>query len=149
MTDLLVALTGSTTRAYTLAILAGSRVPQTGYRIARLAGLSAPNVYLALRRLSEAGLVRQRVGGWVLVNEKVRSLCEGQGPLFERRFSLSEKIRAGRSQPVTRRRAPAYPRGTPRPSASARRLLREFSRSPTKNSLLRAAGLRESQHKVQ
>jgi hypothetical protein len=148
MTDVLVALTGSTTRAYSLAILASSRVPQTGYRIAKLAGLSAPNVYLELQRLSEAGLVQKQTGGWLLVNEKVRSLCEGQGPLFESRYSLTEKGRTGQNQSVRGRSPAPVPSGSTRPPASARKILREFSQSPTKNSLLRAAGLRESRHKM-
>ncbi len=147
MTEPLVAVMGSVTRAYSLAILAGSRVPMTAYRIAQLGELSPPNVYLELRRLARDGVVAKRPGGWVLLDERVRAFCEGRGPLFERRFSLEAKrkwyrenrsrIRTLRAQPIPERRA--------RRGAEPRRM-REFRRSRTKDALLRAAGLKVSRH---
>ena len=88
MDDPLVAVMGSVTRARTLAILAGTRVPQTAYRVAKLGSLSAPNVYIELRRLEKAGIVGRQPYGWILTDERVRRFCEGLGPLFRNQFSL-------------------------------------------------------------
>jgi DNA-binding transcriptional ArsR family regulator len=148
MTDSLLTVVGSVTRAYTLAVLSGTRLPITAYRIAKLAGLSAPNVYVELRRLASAGVVERRAGGWLLTDERARAFCEGRGPLFERVLSLEAKGRWGRENRgrLSRLRSEPLPRGVawtgPEP-----RIMRQFSRSPTKNRLLRAAGLRVSRHK--
>jgi DNA-binding transcriptional ArsR family regulator len=148
MTDSLVAVVGSVTRAYSLAVLAGTRQPVTAYRIAKLANLSAPNVYVELRKLASAGVVELRDGGWVLADERVRAFCEGRGPLFERVLSLEAKrrwVRENRGR-LSRLRGEPLPRGAawtgPQP-----KLMRQFSRSTTKNRLLRDAGLRVSRRK--
>lgn len=148
MPDSLVAVMGSVTRAYTLAILAGSRVPRTAYRIARLADLSPPNVYMELRRLASAAVVEKVEGGWVLVDDRVRAFCEGRGPLFERSLSLEQKrgwrrenrfrISQMLKQPVPQIQAKRGPEP---------KILREVGRSLTKNKALRAAGLTESRHR--
>jgi DNA-binding transcriptional ArsR family regulator len=148
MADLLVSVIGSVTRAYTLAVLAGTRVPQTAYRIAKLADLSPPNVYVELRKLARAGIVCRKEGGWVLEQDRVRAFCEGQGPLFERTVSLERK----REWRVKNRRRISQILRQPIPEVEAKKgpepkVLREFSRSRTKNELLRAAGLSESQHR--
>jgi len=148
MVDSLLSVIRSVTRAYTLAVLAGSRVPMTAYRIASLAELSPPNVYVELRRLAKAGVVEERERGWLLVDERVRAFCEGQGPLFSRRYTLEAKRRWSRENRA--RIAELKSRPLPRTEewkGRPPRLMREFSRSPTKNRLLRAAGLRESRHK--
>ena len=145
MDEPLVVVLRSVTRAYTLSVLAGTRIPQTAYRIAKLAGLSAPNVYLELGRLEKAGVVKREPKGWLLVNEKVRAFCEGTGPLNRRRFSLQDRVRLTQGDVRPLGRAQIRPKlrdeGTP-----GSRMLREFSRSKTKNALLRAAGLRTSRH---
>jgi DNA-binding transcriptional ArsR family regulator len=148
MPDNLVAVIGSATRAYTLAVLAGSRLPLTAYRIAKLADLSPPNVYVELRRLAGSGIVEARDGGWVLLDDRVRAFCERRGPLFERRFTLEAKrewARRNRGRISTALRKP-IPRGVPGKGPETP-LMREFSRSPRKNALLRAAGLKVSRHK--
>ncbi len=141
-----LAILGSVTRAYSLSVLAGTRVPQTAYRIAKLAGLSAPNVYLELKRLAEVGVVRRTPSGWLLEDARIRALCEGTGPLFRRRFSLDQRSRlaAGDNRPLSPPLAGVS--SDRRPNREPRRL-REFRRSPTKNLLLRAAGLRPSRHR--
>jgi DNA-binding transcriptional ArsR family regulator len=149
MDDWLSTVTGSVTRAYSLAILAGTRVPQTAYRIAKLGGLSPPNVYVELRRLAANGIVSKQGGGWVLVNDRVRTLCEGQGPLNRMRSSLEDKRTWFREN--GRRMARIRTKPVPaRPAWNGREpgIMRQFSRSPTKNGLLRAAGLRESRHRA-
>ena len=148
MGDPLLSVIGSRTRAYALAILAGTRIPQTAYRIAKLGALSAPNVYVELRNLAKAGVVEKRESGWVLSDDRVRQFCEGQGPLYERRVTLESK----RGWARRNRRRIAQVLSQPLPAGVSRRgpgekLLREFSRSPTKNDLLRAAGLRVSRHR--
>ena len=145
MRDRLVTVLGSSTRAYSLAILAGTRIPLTGYRISKLAGLSPPNVYAELGRLEAAGVVRRQRGGWTLVDDKVRSLCEGAGPLFRRTFTLNLRRRPRRDD---RRPLGGGPEALSRTvkQEAVSRLLLEFSRSPSKNTLLRAAGLKPSRH---
>jgi DNA-binding transcriptional ArsR family regulator len=148
MTDSLLAVVGSVTRAYSLAVLSGTRQPMTAYRIAKLANLSAPNVYLELRKLAGAGVVERRDGGWVLADERVRAFCEGRGPLFESVLSLEAKRRWAREN----RRRLSRLRSEPPSGAVAwtgpqPKLMRQFSRSTTKNGLLRAAGLKASKHK--
>ena len=146
MKDPLVAVMRSVTRAHTLSVLAGTRVPQTAYRIAKLAGLSPPNVYVELRRLENAGVVRKDPIGWLLVNDKVRVFCEGSGPLYRRRFS--PELRAKRARGGTRPLGAALRSRTVLKKVDQEpRVLREFSRSTTKNALLRAAGLRPSRHR--
>lgn len=148
MSDSIVSVMGSVTRAYTLAILAGTRLPQTGYRIAKLASLSPPNVYVELRKLARDGIVERRKAGWVLLDERVRTFCEGQGPLFERSFSLDDK----RAWVRKNRRRISRVLKLPIPSAESSRsrtprFMDEFGRSRTKNELLRAAGLSTSRHR--
>ena len=148
MTNSLVSVIGSVTRAYSLAVLAGTRVPLTAYRIAKLADLSPPNVYLELRKLARAGVIARSEGGWTLVDERVRAFCEGQGPLFEKRFSIESKrdwTRKNRDRIARLRRQP-IPKGREW-SGPVPRLMSEFRRSPTKNALLQAAGLQASEHK--
>jgi len=146
-TGQLVAITGSVNRAYTLAILSGTRVPRTAYRIAKLAGLSPPNVYLELRRLEKRGLVQREAGGWVLISDRVRALCEGTGPLFQRKTAANPRLSPVRSgRPTAGRLRPLPDRLATDQNGRVPRILREFSQSPTKNALLRAAGLRESEH---
>ncbi len=147
MPDTLVSVIGSVTRAYTLAILSGTRVPTTAYRISALANLSPPNVYVELRRLAQAGVVEKRGKGWVLVDDRVRTFCEGRGPLFERRLSLETKREWSRENRylIAKLKKRPIPSGE-EPSGPEPRLMREFSRSTTKNRLLKAAGLKESRH---
>jgi len=144
----LVSVIGSVTRAYTLAVLAGTRVPQTAYRIAKLADLSPPNVYVELRKLARSGIVEAREGGWVLLDERTRAFCEGRGPLFERRLSIEAKRKwVGQNRRrISRMLKLPLPRGEPRRGPGPR-LMGEFRPSRSKNELLRAAGLRPSRHK--
>ncbi len=147
MKEPLVVVVGSVTRAYALSVLAGSRVPQTAYRVAKLADLSPPNVYLELRRLESAGIVRRLPNGWLLVNERVRTFFEGTGPLSRRGFSPELRAKLARGDT---RQLGAGSRGRPglTKGGGDPRVLREFSRSTTKNASLRAAGLRPSRHRA-
>jgi DNA-binding transcriptional ArsR family regulator len=149
MPDPMVAVMGSVTRAYALAVLAGTRVPQTAYRVAKLADLSPPNVYVELRRLARSGIVEKRKGGWVLLDERVRTFCEGRGPLFERKLTLEAKREWSRKNrrrisELLRQPVPVWEPATGREP----RLLREFSKSRAKNVLLRAADLKLSRHRA-
>jgi len=145
MRDRLVAVLGSTTRAYSLAILAGTRIPLTAYRISKLAGLSPPNVYAELGRLEASGVVRRQREGWILVDDKVRSLCEGAGPLFQQTFTLDLRKGPGRGDKRPLGWGPKALFRTGEQGTESKRLL-EFSQSPSKNTLLRAAGLKPSRH---
>ena len=65
---------GSADRVRVLAVLANASRPPTAYRVARVAGVAAPNVYRELKRLLQVGEVR-RAGpsraGWELVDPDI------------------------------------------------------------------------------
>lgn len=72
----LLALFGSATRVRTLATLAHASGPLTGYRIARLSGLSPTKTYAELHRLQRANIVLMRPTstgrrGWQLADPDV------------------------------------------------------------------------------
>jgi DNA-binding transcriptional ArsR family regulator len=66
----LVALFGSETRVSVLAALAGASSPFTGYRVAKVADVQPIKAYSELRRLRNAGIVRE------MRDEKGRSVWE-------------------------------------------------------------------------
>ncbi len=82
----LVALFGSATRVRTLAALAMAPGPITGYRIARMCGISPTKTYAELYRLRRANVVREQPTatgrrGWLLSDPDV-------GALLRRRASF-------------------------------------------------------------
>lgn len=88
----LVALFGSATRVRTLAALATAPGPMTGYRIARICGISPTKTYAELYRLRSANVVQERPTptgrrGWQLSDPDV-------GALLRRRahFTSSESV---------------------------------------------------------
>jgi hypothetical protein len=75
----LVALFGSATRVRTLAALATAPGPITGYRIARMCGISPTKTYAELYRLRSANVVREQPTatgrrGWLLSDPDVGAL---------------------------------------------------------------------------
>ena len=75
----LVALFGSATRVRTLAALATAPGPITGYRIARICGISPTKTYAELYRLRSANVVREQPTatgrrGWLLSDPDVGAL---------------------------------------------------------------------------
>ncbi|MGA8302726.1 MAG: hypothetical protein WA691_05785 [Thermoplasmata archaeon] len=70
----LLAMCGSETRLRTLAVLASAYRPMTAYRVAKVGEVPVQKAYEEMRRLSEAGLVAWRGGGWALIDDDVRAL---------------------------------------------------------------------------
>ncbi len=79
----LVTLFGSETRVSVLAALAGASSPFTGYRIAKIADVQPIKAYAELRRLRDAGIVREIPGkkgrsAWELPPGEIRSFVGGR-----------------------------------------------------------------------
>jgi ribosomal protein S16 len=150
-------LFGSDARVRTLAVLANSRSPMTGYRIAKVGSFSPTKAYAELRRLGSAGLIRKEGNGWVLLDDDVRLLLQKKvrwtwldawdrdriGWEQETPRLLSESLSSSRE---ARARNPYFlrPRGY-RPTRDARKVVEELRRPPSKDRLLRRRGLRTSE----
>lgn len=153
----IVAFCGSETRARTLGVLANAEFPMSGYRVARVAGVPEPKVYLELRRAVKAGIVRREPGGFQLTDADLRALLRRRIRLYwakdwdRTRSSWPSEtprlLRAGLTAIRERlRKEPAYlrPKGwSPPPAALA--LARELDRAPEKDARLRRRSRRTSQ----
>jgi len=142
----------------TLAVLANTDEPFTGYRVAKIAGLPPIKVYQELRRALAAGLVQRAPGGagYVLSDPEVRLLLQRRVRIrWEDEWDVARRgwaqetprlLAIGLAQ--TRRRLrddPNYlrpPGWVPPPTA--RKWDREIRRSPSKDVALRRAGRRTS-----
>jgi hypothetical protein len=71
---ILTSLFGSRNRLMTLAVLANSDEPLTGYRVAKVAHLPRQKVYPEIRRGIKAGLIRRSGAGYSLADPDVRAL---------------------------------------------------------------------------
>jgi hypothetical protein len=131
---LLVAAFGSETRVRTLAALAGARRPMTAYRVAKVGGVPVQKAYEEFGRLCQSGLVAQREGGWVLVDNDVRLLLRKRVRVgwSEDRFS-GETERERRADEVKARSTAWFDpsRYKPNPAVAAR-YAKEFARPPEK-----------------
>lgn len=78
----LAALCGSETRALTLGVLANAELPMSGYRIAKVADLPRPKVYVELAKAIAAGSVRKGVRGYRLTDLGIRALLRPRVRLF-------------------------------------------------------------------
>ena len=152
----LAALFGSDARVRTLAVLANSRSPLTGYRIAKVATFSPTKAYAELRRLTTARLIRREGKGWVLSDDDVRLLLQKKvrwswidawdqdrkGWKEETPRLLSESLSSVREE---RARNPYFlrPKGY-RPTRDAEKVVEEWRRPPSKDRALRRLGLRTS-----
>ncbi len=95
----LVALFGSATRVRTLAALATAPGPITGYRIARMCGISPTKTYAELYRLRSANVVREQPTatgrrGWLLSDPDVVALLRRRA-----RFTSTDADRHGPTSP--------------------------------------------------
>jgi len=153
-----LAFTGSRTRALTLAVLANAEEPFSGYRVAKIAGLTPSKVYRELLRASKAGLIRRDVSGngYLIADPDVQTFLRRR--LRIRWDDEWDKARVGWSDETPRllasgltairrrlRDNPNYlrPRGW-KPPASAQSLAGELRRSPEKDAGIRRAGQRTS-----
>lgn len=153
----LVALTGSETRARTLGVLANAERPMTGYRVAKLAGLPEIKVYEELKRAKKAGIVRKNPNGWILVPADLRNFLQVRFRVYwaedwdRARKGWAEEIptqlKVGLAEIRRRIRENPYylrPKGWA-PPAESKALEKELRRRPEKDALLRRRGRRTSQ----
>ena len=148
----LLSLFGSQTRLLTMAVLANADESLTGYRIALIAGLPREKVYPELRKGVATRLLVRTPDGYQLIDEDVRRLLRKRVRIrWDKEW---DREREGWNERTRDRldallasipRDPAYLR--PRrwkPSVSARAVIREKRRPPSKDRLLRRLGLRTS-----
>ncbi len=70
----LVSLFGSRARVLTIAALANSAEPLTGYRISFVTGVPRPKVYGELWKGVHTGIIREDPNGFVLIDADIRAL---------------------------------------------------------------------------
>lgn len=146
----LVALLGSETRASVLAALAGAMSPFSGYRVAKVARVQPIKAYAELRRLRDAGIVREVPrpkgrSGWELPEGEIRSFVAGRSRVYwstdwmdsPRRIATAADVRFART---IERVAATRPRPRAIPPA-ARRILSEMVRPSKKDEILERLGL--------
>jgi DNA-binding transcriptional ArsR family regulator len=149
----LVSLFGSETRTAVLAALAGASVPFSGYRVAQVADVQPIKAYAELRRLRDAGIVREtpRKKGrsvWELPLGEIRSLVADRTRVYWSGDWINNPRR--RTTPADRRFAHKVAKAaTKRPSPSsippaARAVLSEMTRPSEKDEILERLGLATS-----
>jgi hypothetical protein len=141
----LVALFGSETRVRTLAVLAGAHRPVTAYRIGKVGAIPIHKAYEEVRRLGKVGLVAQRAGGWVLLDEEVRALLRRRVRIAWSEDWFAERNRRAEEERDLLERLRRIPHARP-PKGWKPRDPKRFRRSPTKDRILHEMGLRESVH---
>lgn len=147
----LSALVGSRTRLLTMAVLANSDEPLTGYRVAKVAGLPRTKVYPEIRRGLASGLLVQTAAGFRMTDPDVRTLLQKRVRI--RWYDEWNRSQAGSAASVDREleRILSELEGirtydpTNRIPAQA---LRELKRDPERNRILRRLGLRPSSRKA-
>jgi DNA-binding transcriptional ArsR family regulator len=146
----MVALFGSETRVLTLAPLANASGPLTAYRIAAITGVQRTKVYTELRRLSQAGIVRELVteegrSAWELIDPDIRALLRRRVRIvWSGDLQRDAPALAGRTRALMAagRRNPIDPRILKRKLTL--RNPEDFVRPPDKDELLARLGLRVS-----
>lgn len=119
----LVMLFGSQTRVSVLAVLAGASRPLTGYRVAKIAQVQPIKAYAELRRLREAGFVRETSSGWEISDPQVRRLVGTRVRIaWSEDWERGEEDRAQRAGKVLAASRPWFDasRYAPNPSVAAR-----------------------------
>jgi len=146
----LVALFGSVTRVSVLATLAGASTPFSGYRIAKVADVQPIKAYAELRRLRDAGIVRETPGEkgrslWELPKGEVRSFISSRARVYWS-GDWFENVRVKITPADWRfaRRVAKAAAKRPRPKSippAARAILSEMVRPPEKDEILERLGL--------
>lgn len=129
----LISFAGSRVRALALGVLANAQMPMSGYRVAKVAGLSEIKVYEALRRAQRVGLVKQSSEGFQLVDLPLKSYLRSQVRLHwsEERFRPSNRLKL-RARPLAGPEWFDPGRYRPNPKV-AERYRREFVRPPERD----------------
>lgn len=144
----LVALTGSETRALTLAPIANASAPLSAYRVATIVGLPRTKVYRELERLARAGIVTRSKASdgtsvWWVSDPDIRQLFRRRA-----RVGWSGDLAADSARLALRtRKVLAFARANPiDPSLlskrSSPRHVEEFARPREKDEVLRRLGLK-------
>jgi hypothetical protein len=95
----LIAFCGSETRVLTLGVLANSKGPMTGYRVAKVAGVQPIKVYRELDRAVESGLVERSSRGYQLVDpDLIRLLQKRFRVTWSGSWFADEKAREARAR---------------------------------------------------
>jgi hypothetical protein len=149
----LVSLFGSRTRLLAMAVLSNAGRPFTGHRVALVPNLPREKVYPELRKAAATGLVTKTAQGFRMADPDVRAL-------LSKRVRLSweddwDNARAGLGERTTEELAgilaslpsdPGFLRSNGwKPTRSARDTIKEMTRPPEKDRLLRERGLRTSE----
>lgn len=141
---------GSQTRLLTMAVLANSEEPLTGYRVAKVANLPRQKVYPEINRGVEMGVIERVRGGCRLSDPDIRALLRKRVRI--RWAEGWDRARAGKAAGVAAeldrirlslKGVRTYDPANGIPAAA----LRELERDPAKNQLLRRAGARPSSRK--
>lgn len=145
-------LFGGETRASVLAALASASAPFTGYRVAKVAGIQPIKAYAELRRLREAGIVRETPRGergatWELLDENLRSfLTRRVRVVWWNDWQPGMAGRARRAEvALARIRQIDLSKFKPNPSAVSNP--EEYTRRPEKDRVLARLGLRTSRRR--
>lgn len=125
-----------------LGALADSREPQTGYFLARKAGVYPSKAYGELRKLQEAGILEQREDAsgykkYLLIDDELRRFLRRRVRLTtaEEWFSLERSRERRRAYERLRRSKVELPDFTPEPESVRHR--EEFERVPEKDEAIR------------
>lgn len=146
---------GSQNRLLTMAVLANAQKPLTGYRVAVIADLPREKVYPELRRSVDSGVIAKDARGYRMLDEDLRSLLRKRVRLSwdedwdEARKRLDASSGAEMSAILASLPTDSKflrPTGW-KPSRAARRSIKEMTRDPRKDALLRSMGLRTSERR--
>lgn len=144
------ALFGSETRVRTLAVLANSPAPLTGYRIAQISGDERTKVYDTLRGLARSGIIlsARRADGresWELVDPDLRRMLIRRVRLAgEKEWDSAVASRVDRAKAFMTAVETMNLHGFPPPSKET---IRELRRPEVKDRALAAAGLAVSRRR--
>lgn len=138
----LQAIFGSQARTRLLGALADSREPQTGYFLAKKAGVFPSKAYGELRKLEKAGILerRQDASGYkryLLVDADLRSFLSRRIRITsaEEWFSMERRRERRQAYERLRRSRTELPDFTPEPERVRNR--EEFERPPEKDEAIR------------
>ena len=138
---------GSRTRLLTLAALANSPVPLTGYRIAKTTGLPRVKVYSELHRAQTFGLVKKEEKFYSILDRDIQALLQRRVRIMSLDAWADEKqrLKSDTLAAVRRLRELPPPHSAPlrtsNPGAGPRGRDRQ-----RKDSVLRRVGLKASSH---
>jgi hypothetical protein len=146
----LAALVGSRSRLLTLAVLANSDEPLSGYRVAKIASLPRVKVYPEIRKGIGTGILVKEGEGYRMVDMDLRSLLRKRVRIrWDQEWDRARSIRA-KSAAADLERIQASLKGVrlfdPK-NRIPRAAKRELERDPEKNRILRRLNLRPSARK--